>query len=259
MKNINLKLGVIGGIMAVGASAHALTTLDLTTAGANGNLNGGFFQQVPDQSTGTGVIEPFVRLQNNGAEQGYNTGLSPMPDVKTGTWTHEILLSAVPVVGIGGINYYQFLLDVNQTGANPLISLNALQIYLKTGTLASADDLGDLAAATKVWDLDVGANGDSAITLDFSLNSGSGSGDMFAYIPVTALGTDGTKNLYLYSQFGNIPEDPAEYPTNDGFEEWAVLRAPTTTTSVPDGGATLALLGFGLAGMGWFSRRSKVS
>jgi hypothetical protein len=247
MKTNLIKITSISVLLA-GASAQAIT-LDLTTAGSSGSANGGFFQQVADQSTGTGVIDPFLRIQNGTSEAGFNTSLNdPMPDVKTGIWTHDILLSAIPIVNISGKSYYQILLDINQTGANPLLSLNALQIWLKTGTFTgagAADEYTDLTGgATKVWDLDVGVDGDSRIDMDYSLNSGSGSGDMFAYIPVSAVGTDGTKNLYVYSEFG-APGNPS----NDGFEEWAVVGTPTTTT-VPDGGLTVILLGAGFAALG---------
>lgn len=238
---------IAGAFMGSIASSGAL---DLTTAGASGFINGGYFVQVPDQTTGTGVIEPFVRIQANGTEEGYNTDLKPMKDVKTGIWTHEITLAEIPVVKLGGIDYYEFLLDINQNQGqdHEILSLNELEIYTKTGPLASADEYSDLAAATKVWDMD--ALADETITLDYSLNAGSGSGDMKAYIPVSAIGNDGTKNLYLYSKFG----DP--HQSNDGFEEWAVIKAPTTT-SVPDGGSTLALMGSGIAAIGFFARRLK--
>ena len=72
---------------------------------------------------------------------------------------------------------------------------------------------------------------------------------MFAYIPVSAVGTDLTKNLYLFSTFG---------PSNDsdaGFEEWAVLEPGTGGAGgVPDGGTTLASLGVALLGLGWMRR-----
>jgi hypothetical protein len=239
------RLLTIAGLLVSAASADALSTLDLTTAGASGTINGGFFQQVPNQSTGTGVIEPFVRLQATGQEfpeSGFNTDLAPMPTVKTGIWTHDILLSAIPVVNRGGIDYYQILLDINQNsgGSNELLSLNELEIYTRTGALTSADEYSDLTGgATLVWDLD--ETEDWTIELNYSLNPGSGSGDMFAYIPVSDVGTDGTKNFYLFSSFG-VPNGP-----NDGFEEWAVVRAPTT--QVPDGGGTVALLGLALAGI----------
>lgn len=237
----------IGILLTASVQLGQALSIDLTTTGSSGTINGGFFQQVPNQSTGTGVIEPFVRLQDDPTEEGYNTGLSAMPDVKAGAWTHELLLSAVPVVTIGAIDYYQFLLDLNETNnaAGRFITLFELEIWTKSGALTSADEYSDLTngGASKVWDLDAGPDGNSKIELDYSLNPGSGAGDMFAYIPVSSVGTDGTKNLYLYSAFGTPQGSDA------GFEEWAVLKT-TTPNTVPDGGTTIVTFGFALLGLG---------
>ena len=149
-----------------------------------------------------------------------------------------------------GINYYEFLLDINQQGANPLLSLDMIQIYTRSTALVTANTLAALTAGPSVlrYDLDAGDVGNE-IRLNYSLNSGSGSGDMFAYIPQTAFGAaQGSDFVYFYSMFGAKGGDYAE---NDGFEEWAV-RTPGTppTNRVPDGGATLALLGLALSGLG---------
>jgi hypothetical protein len=243
------KLVALAGacVLATAASASAVI-VDLTTTGSSGTANGALFQQIDPQSTGTGVIDPFLRLQGTGSEDGLNTGLSDvLGDTKTGAWTHELLLSDVPIVTIGGVQYYQFLLDINQTSANPLLSLHELEIWTKSGTLAEANSYDDLAAggATKKYDLD-GA-GDSTIELNYGLNPGSGAGDMFAYIPVAVLGT-GSLNVYLYCEFG-VPN-----ASNDGFEEWAVLKA-AGTPGVPDASTSVALLGMGLIAIGTLKRR----
>lgn len=238
----------IGILLTAGLQISQAVSVDLTTSGASGSANGAFFQQIDNGSTGTGVIDPFVRLQQNGFETGYNTSLSdPMPDVKTGIHTHDILLSSIPVVTIGLVNYYQFLLDLNESkgGNAELLSLYQLQIFVKSGALTEANDYLDLTSgATKVWDLDIGLDGDSIVELNAELNPGSGYGDMFAYIPVSAVGTDLTKNLYLYSAFG-VPQT-----SEATFEEWAVLEKTTTPPRVPDGGTTLFSLGLALLGLG---------
>jgi hypothetical protein len=219
--------------------------LDLTTAGAGGSLNGGLFIQVPDQSTGTGVIDPFVRIQANGTEQGFNTDFRPLEfdEQSSPTFTHSLLLSAVPVVNIGGTDYRQFLLDINQTANNPLLSLDQLKIFLE-----GSGNIGTLAGLTNlVYDLDAG--GDNSIKLNYSLNPGSGAGDMYAYIPTSAF--SGGTFVYLYSQFGT------NFASNDGFEEWATLQGRTPTVPEP---ASVILLGSGLAGIGlWGMKRRKAA
>ncbi len=250
---------VIVASLALGLSAHAIE-VDLTTAGSSGSANGGFFQQISPQSTGTGVIDPFLRIQANGTESGFNNNVNAftLDDIAKGgqNYNHDIQLSAVPVVNVGGTLYYQFLLDINQnSGADHnLLSMYQMQIWLKDSpitTFAGAKGVySDLtgSGAVKVWDLDAGADGDSFVQMNYDLNPGSGAGDVFANIPVSALGTDLSKFVYLYSAFG-VPS-----ASNDGFEEWATLGP---ATGVPDGGTTVLLLGAVLAGLGAVKRWAK--
>ena len=252
MKNL-APLAVVALVM-VGTPAAA-TTLDLTTTTSTGTINGGVFTTTDNQSTGTGVIQSFVRIQKTGDEEGYNATARPvMDDVNTSPiFTRDLLLSAVSEVTLGGLVYYEFLLDINQTNANPLVSLNELQIYTRATALTTADTLAALTAAPSVlrYDLDAGAGGDSTVLLDYSKNSGSGSGDLFVYILKSAFGNE-TDYVYLYSQFGTTGPP---YATNDGFEEWAV-RSPSNI-SVPDGGTSAGLLGLGMLGLGYLRRRTQ--
>jgi len=233
-------------------NARAGVVLDLTTADANGTVNGtavDWFQQVPDQSTGTGVINPFARIQANGSESGYNTDGTPQFDTKVGTWTHSLNVSDVPIVNIGGVDYRQFLLDINQNkGSNgEFLSLNSLEIYLGTTTNfigTTGFGTGTAGAGTLVYSLD--ATMDNTIELNFLLNPGSGAGDMFAYIAESsfqAAFTGSNPYVYLYSSFG----DPNN--SNDGFEEWAVVGTgggpPVPPAAAPEP-STIALALSGL-------------
>jgi hypothetical protein len=237
MKTYSLNLA-LAGLLVAGVSAQA-TTLDLTTSGSSGFINGAFFTTTLSQSTGTGVIQPFVRVQDNGVADGYNATARPvMPDVNTSpTFTHDLLLSSVPIQTIGGIEYYEFLLDINQTANEPLLSLDKIAIYTRATALTEANDLADLTGSST---LRYTFDADDKILLNYVLNNGSGSGDMFAYIPKSLFGAE-TDFLYFYSSFGNTG-DP--YSENDGFEEWAIKeRTSPPTTNVPEGGATIVLLG----------------
>ena len=241
-------LGLAVFLAAVGGRVSA-GTLDLTSTGASGFINGGFFQQMSQQPTGTGVIDSFVRLQKNGIEQGYNTDARPVQfdEKKDATFTHSLLLSSVPVVNINGTNYRQFLLDINETNTSSgrLLSLDQLQIFQgKTGDASNYPNLG-----TKIYDMNAGAGGNS-ILLDYGLNSGSGSGDMFAYIP-DSLFDPSVPFVYLYSLFGaNMAADGA---ADAGFEEWAVLQGTTPPVTEVPAPATLVFAlvgaGFGLLGV----------
>src|SRR5262245_17201230 len=87
------------------------TVLDLSTApGMSGSLNGAIFTGVTATnfggSSGNGVINPFLQVQQNGIEQGFNTaaanpvGINPIATMndKGGTSFSPIVqLSNVPV------------------------------------------------------------------------------------------------------------------------------------------------------------------
>ncbi len=200
----------------VGATGAGAADLDLTTAGASGFIAAALFLQSDPQPTGTGVIDPFVRLMNDGSEQGFNTDHSPLKgdlaDVKPGPWTHSLLVGALLPVLHEGVLYMRFLLDINQTGANPLLSLDELRIYTSADPALSSN--AALFAENLAYDIGAG----NRVLLDYSLNSGSGSGDMFLYLPASVFAGLEDQYLYLYSKFGS---SGGVYATNDGFEEWA--------------------------------------
>jgi hypothetical protein len=209
-------------------------SFDLTKRGAQDVINGAIFQQCDAQPTGTGYIHSFVRLQTNAdTEEGYNTDARPVQfdENKSPQFTHSIQVGDAPLVSVGGVLYREFLLDVNQKGSAPLISLDELRVYV-----ASAPNLSgynpttlQLADQDPVYDLDQG--GDNWVKLNYSLNAGSGSGDMTVLIPAERFGANPNQYVYLYSSFGQ------NCAANSGFEEWAVR---TTPTSAPQGTASLS-------------------
>lgn len=220
-------------------------------------VGGSLFYHMTQQPTGTGVIDPFVRVHVEGSgnvESGYNTSGTLEFETKSGIWTHPIQLGDVPIVtdidgdGIDDGVYREFLLDINEpvNGTKRYISLDDLQFFLSDSPDLTGYDSGSntLAGLPAVYDLD--ASGDNYILLNYVLNSGSGTGDMIAYIPNTYFTGSGITDdtyLYLYSQFGNVK------PAEDGFEEWWVdkshLKNPPPPDPVPEPG-TAALLGLGV-------------
>lgn len=280
-----------GILIAFGASrCWAAITVDLTSAGSfasnTGALGGQFIvQQIDPQSTGTGVIDPFLSVQRKGNEQGYNTDNGTPLDTKRGGgngYTRSLLLSEVPIVhgadisafgGISGVDYRQFLLDINQDsgGTDRYVTLNQIQFFTTTDSSAANISLtntqltADLTDATASTPPQIDFNGLFGLTeafrinnssaspfyqikLDFQLNSGSGSGDMFLYVPVADFGT-GDKQIVMYTEFGSDPSSPNNFPSNDGFEEWAVLKPAGSTIighDMPEP-ASMAIWALGLA------------
>src|ERR1041384_2682698 len=254
-------------MLALGLAATArATTIDLTTVGASSTVNGVIFSETDIQPTGTGVIDPFLRLQNTPSEAGINTSLDtpnvPILDDKPGLWTHDVPLSgpnALSPVTIGGTAYYKFLLDINQTAANPLLNLNAIKFYVRNSAFDSlssfanffnlaTDSHGELLPGGALPSETFDALGVNNVLLNYSLNHGSGSGDMFMYVKVSDIGTSGF--LYMYNQNG---APPGLNGSNDGFEEWA--GALGNNTPVSDASTTLILLGIAFVGVEGLRRK----
>jgi hypothetical protein len=206
--------------LEVRAVPSATPTVDLTTAGAIGEINGAIFRQFSPQPTGTGYIDSFVRLQAKGAgtqaEQGFNTDARPLQfdENKSPQFTRSLQLNSVPLVDIGGVQYREFLLDINQKASQPLLSLDQLRLY--TG---GAGNLSQLAGANLVYDMGAA----NWVKLNSQLSTGSGSGDMLLYVPNSDFG--GGSYVYLYSNFG------ANYMATSGFEEWATGHGGVSVTA----------------------------
>ncbi|HKS61475.1 MAG TPA: hypothetical protein VJT13_07250, partial [Xanthobacteraceae bacterium] len=200
----------------------------------NGGANGALFFSGTDlPATGSGVIDPFVRIQAKGTEQGYNTDARPYDATNdagaTATFNHSIQLADVPLVEIGGVRYREFRLDINEAnigGKTNLISLDALKLFsADAGNLSGLDTTVGTVGATNAFSsgrsrllYNLDSAGDIRVILtDWS--TGSGHGDYAVLIPDAAFaGVAESQFIYLYSAFGDSDG------TNGGFEEWYVRK-----------------------------------
>jgi hypothetical protein len=230
--------------------APPAAVIDLSSKSSpDGVDQGAVFSNHVSGVTGTGVFGTFVQVQqygSNGTEQGYNYdnkgGVAPQfEENNDAPHNHALQLADIPLIyadghvadgSESGATYRAFRLDINQSHDNPLLSMDALQIYQATSAELTNFDApvqqggtgtGFGADATLVYDLD--AAGDVAVKLNANLSHGSGSGDIAVLIPNSDFtNQDPTSFVYLYSAFGQQNGQAAV----GGFEEWGVKGGAAT-------------------------------
>ncbi len=252
---ITIRTKIAGVVAAVAICALPLSDsladiVNLTTTGASGSISGdstggqAFFQQVsPTIFRGTGTMDPFLTIKQNGQEAAYNTS-SDLGDtfdqLRQNAWNIDVKLSDLAVVDRGGIQSYQFILDINQNNnqVGRMLSLNQLQVFL-TGTPGQTGGTRDLNTGyftppttpptpwTTVYDMNPGGGTANGVSLNADLNQGSAGENMLFYLPVSAFAGKTGDYVILYSQFGHPPGD---YSSNDGYEEWGYAPVPEPTT-----------------------------
>jgi hypothetical protein len=253
-----------------GTEATALPTINLTgetyntvaptsTGTISNQLGAVTFKRDATQPAGTGVFNPFLRLDvkgNGTEEQGYNTSATKsveqgnttttrkiLDNMSPVNWTHDVLISSLQLTADN--LSYQFKLDINEPGADKLslLSLDGLMLFSTSVTSQSGealDNKGNIVngatgiQGTKLWDMDAAANSgngtvDRSVLLDAKLGGSPGSGvaDMMMLVDRTIIdnrANQGEKYLVLWSRFGlnqGAHANTALSTADAGFEEWS--------------------------------------
>ncbi|HSM34959.1 MAG TPA: DUF11 domain-containing protein, partial [Longimicrobiales bacterium] len=139
-----------------------LVEIDLSNpAGGQDTINDGIWTFPVPFNVGTGQINPFLTIQDDPEEEGFNTDASPLPlDAKRPQFTDALPLNFVPTIeGPGGIGLFrEIILDMNESNSAPdaLLSIDRFDLWL-------CDDAGAPAYDTRS---DFQSNGDCALVYD---------------------------------------------------------------------------------------------
>jgi hypothetical protein len=277
---ILLSCGISAGIGSVVATEYDLSPKGPQSFNVPGDVGGtAIVRDYFSQPTGTGVFDPFLTLDSNGQtstssksiESAYNTdGHSHLYlDQLRPEWNTRLTFNSLADIKVNGNTYYGFLLDANEPDGNKrTISIDNIRIYTSAtdNTASVGNNINNLNnLGTLRWALNdpMKVNGNfnvnDWIKLDASqeniynnANGGQGQSDMLLLVPASAFdGAKPTDYVWFYDLNGVQCAVDKQLAAQAGYEEWRYVSGPHT--NLPDGGATVVMLGiglFGLAGLG---------
>jgi hypothetical protein len=250
MNTHRLAIALISAAFAFAASSTASATVynlnTLVTVPIDTVDGRAFFTTDFSKTSGTGVIDPFLSIQANPTESGYNISSGVLDTKRNGQYTVTQHVSDLQTIVVNGVSYYAFLIDINESNsaANSKISIDTIKIYTSNNLLTTFGDL--TSQGTLQFDID---SLDPNVTLLYDdLNTGSGQGDVAFFVPTSILtGVSSTDFFYLYQEFGVTG---GAFASDSGFEETrhggdlTFVPIPETNALMP----ILAVLGVVVAG-----------
>jgi uncharacterized repeat protein (TIGR01451 family) len=181
-----------------------------------------------NQSSGTGIFDPFVRLQGSPTEQGFNTDGPVEDETKSGKWTHAIKVGAIPIVDCDGNeatagDCWELFVDINESNTAKYISLNEVEIWFTDDANLVDYPFTTTSTTFQVYDF-------SGSILIHDVNQGSGRGDLRYLVELDNIDAwDADTYFVLYSQWGTTAgaaPDGKTWGSEGGFEEWKVRKTP---------------------------------
>lgn len=184
-------------------------------------------------------VNTFLQIEPS-TKQGYNTDsfVAKLDTRKKSQLSRSLKLSDIPIVNIGGTDYREFILTINETGTTNAnqetakVVLEKLQVFL-----GNSPDLTNYpifkGRASKMFDLEP----NTVLLEDINSDKEHGSHDYFVYIN-NSFFTDNQKGekdrqyVYLFSKFSN---------SEGGVESWSVRKLKRSSilpaAAAGDGGA----------------------
>jgi hypothetical protein len=218
----------------------------------------GIWNQAGNFKVGTGVLNPFLSVQNTPSEQGFNTDGAFTLDQTRSNFTNALPLNHVPVINLkgGGGAYREFIFDANEANSVPdaQFSIDRFNLWLcndpNAATFTTRADFegGDGGKCAKVYDL----NAKTLLATDANSLGSGGDFDYQILIPdaafvtaaaAVAAGADCAYNggdspscgTYIILDVG-MGGKGGDYITGATFEEFSTLRRPwvaVTKTATP--------------------------